>query len=262
LAHIWSTILYSKPETKVSIDSSRYIDVVIPVYNEGENILKLLDAFDREVQTPIRLFICYDREEDTTLVALQNIKTRFEIVLVKNEGRFAHGAVMTGFHYSTAPAVISYMADDDYNAGLIDQMVALFWRGNDIVCASRFVPGGSMVGCRWQKAFLVRAVAFSLHFFGRLPIHDPTNAFRLISRRLLDQVRVESTEGFTYSIELLAKCHRLSLKMTEIPAKWFERGKGSGRFRVFKWAPAYLRWYFYIFATTYLCRKSVPVLSQ
>jgi glycosyltransferase involved in cell wall biosynthesis len=246
----------------VSIDSPSYIDVVIPVYNEAENILKLLEAFDREVRTPIRVFICYDREEDTTLVVLKNIKTRFEVVPVKNEGRFAHGAVVTGFHRSTAPAVISYMADDDYNAGLIDRMVALFWQGNDIVCASRFVPGGSMIGCRWPKAFLVRAVAFSLHFFGCLPVHDPTNAFRLVSRRLLSRVKVESTEGFTYSIELLAKCHRLGFKMSELPAQWIERDKGSSRFRILKWAPAYLRWYFYIFATTYLHRKNVNVLSQ
>jgi hypothetical protein len=159
---------------------------------------------------------------------------------------------MTGFKYSNAPAIISYMADDDYNAKLIDKMAGLFWQGNDIVCASRFIPGGSMQGCRWQKAFLVRAVSFTLHYLGRLPVHDPTNAFRLISRRLLDQVDIESTQGFTYSIELLAKCHRLGLKAAELPAQWFERNKGTSRFRVFQWAPAYLRWYFYIFATTYL----------
>lgn len=235
----------------------RSIDVVIPVYNEGENILFLLKAFDRDVSSPIRILICYDHDNDTTLLALKTYQSRFEIVLVKNEGRFAHGAVTTGFKYSCAPAVISYMADDDYNAKLIDKMADLFWQGNDIVCASRFIPGGSMQGCRWQKAFLVRVVAFTLHHLARLPIHDPTNAFRLISRRLLEQVDVESTKGFTYSIELLAKCHRLGLKMTELPAQWFERSQGTSRFRVFQWAPAYLHWYFYIFATTYLRRKSI-----
>jgi len=241
----------------MSIDTSKYIDIVIPVYNEGENILSLLEVFEREVKTPIRILICYDHDDDITLTALRSAHSRFEIIPVKNEGHFAHGAVMTGFHFSDAPAVISYMADDDYNAGLIDKMAYLFEQGNDIVCASRFIPGGLMVGCRWQKALLVRAVAFSLHYMGRLPAHDPTNAFRLISRRLLEQVNIESTEGFTYSIELLAKCHRLGLKIAEVPAQWFERNKGASRFRVFQWAPAYLRWYFYVFATTYLQRKKI-----
>ncbi len=234
-----------------------YIDVVIPVHNEGENIRPLLQAFAREVRSAIRVLICYDRDDDTTLAALKDLQSPFPIILVKNEGHGAHGAVMTGLRRSDAPAAISYMADDDYNAGIIDQMVASFRQGNDIVCASRFMPGGSMVGCRWQKAFLVRTVAWTLYHVAGLPVHDPTNAFRLISRRLRDAVTIESTEGFTYSIELLVKCHRKGWGVSEIPARWFERDKGASRFRIWKWAPGYLRWYFYAFATTYLRRKAI-----
>ena len=233
------------------------LDVVIPVYNEGENILPVLRAFDREVRTPIRILICYDHDDDTTLAALRDQRYIFEIVPVKNEGVFAHGAVTTGFRRSTAAAVISYMADDDYNAALIDKMADLFRQGNEVVCASRFMKGGSMIGCRWYKAILVRSVAFSLHRLGGLPAHDPTNAFRLFSRRLLDQARIESSQGFTYSLELLAKCHRLGWPIAEVPAQWFERKKGGSRFRVFDWALPYLRWYFYIFGTTYLRKRTI-----
>jgi dolichol-phosphate mannosyltransferase len=235
--------------------ASKCIDVVIPVYNEGENIIHLLEAFEREVQTPIRILICYDHDDDNTLSVLDSVNSRFEIVRLKNKGRFAHGAVMTGFEHSDAPAVISYMADDDYNAGLIDKMADLFWQGNDIVCASRFIPGGSMKDCPWHKAFLVRAVSFSLYHFARLPAHDATNAFRLFSSRLLGSVKIESTAGFTYSLELLAKCHRLGLHIAELPAQWFERAEGVSRFQVFRWAKAYLQWYFYVFETTYLQRS-------
>ena len=241
----------------MNVLTSKYIDVVIPVYEEGENIIHLLEAFEREVQTPIRILICYDHDDDNTLSVLDNVNSHFEIVRVKNKGRFAHGAVMTGFEHSDAPAVISYMADDDYNAGLIDKMADLFWQGNDIVCASRFMPGGSMIDCPWHKAFLVRAVSFSLNHFARLPSHDATNAFRLFSSRLLRSVQIESTVGFTYSLELLAKCHRLGLQVAESPAQWFERKKGASRFQTFKWAKAYLVWYFYVFATTYLYQKKI-----
>ena len=220
------------------------IDVVIPVYNEGENILRLLAAFEREVNREIRILICFDHDEDTTLAALQRRQSRFEIVPVRNEGRLAHGAVLTGFRHSQAPAVISYMADDDYNAGLLDRMIDLFRQGHDVVCPSRFIRGGSMVGCRWQKAVLVRAVSFTLRHLARLPVHDATNAFRLFSRRLLDTTRIESTEGFTYSLELLVKCQRLGWPVAEIPATWFERPGGGSRFKIFEWASAYLRWYF------------------
>jgi glycosyltransferase involved in cell wall biosynthesis len=241
----------------MSAVNRKAIDIVIPVYNEGENILSLLAAFERDVSIPIRLLICFDRDDDTTLTAISSFQSRFPIVPVKNRGLYAHGAVVTGFQYSDAPAVISYMADDDYNAGLINQMAERFWDGDDIVCGSRFIPGGCMVGCRAEKAFLVRSVALSLHLLGRLPVHDPTNAFRLISRRLLDKVTIESSQGFTYSLELLAKCHRLKWRISEIPAQWYERSRGASRFNVLGWAPSYLRWYFYVFATTYLRRTGI-----
>jgi hypothetical protein len=144
------------------------------------------------------------------------------------------------------------MADDDYNAGVIDEMNKMFLDGSDIVCASRFMPGGSMIGCPWPKSFLVRVVSFTLYLFGGIPSHDATNGFRLFSRRLLKSVTVESSIGFTYTLELLAKAHRFGYKISEVPAQWFERVNGSSRFQVFRWAPYYLRWYFYVFATRFV----------
>ncbi|MCK6582761.1 MAG: glycosyltransferase family 2 protein [Anaerolineales bacterium] len=232
--------------------NGQFVDIVIPVYNEGGNIISTLKALEAEVSSPVRILICYDSDDDSTLEALKDFESRIEIVTVKNRGRYAHGAVMTGFRSSAAPAVISYMADDDYNAGIIDAMIREFHRGSEVVCASRFISGGSMTGCPWLKAVIVRLVSHTLHYLGGLPAHDATNAFRLFSRRLVNAVNVESTEGFVYSLELLAKCHRLGWKISEVPARWFERKEGKSRFKVFAWAPAYLRWYFYVFVTTYL----------
>jgi dolichol-phosphate mannosyltransferase len=231
------------------------IDIVIPVYNEGKNILRVLSAFEREVKSPVRVLICYDHETDTTLSALSDAHMKFEIVPVKNRGEKAHGAVTTGLAFGDSPAVITYMADDDYNAGLIDRMIGEFQHGVEVVVPSRFIPGGSMEGCRWYKALPLRIAAWTLAHIARFPAHDPTNAFRLFSRRLLDAVTIESTAGFTFSIELTAKCHRLGWKISEVPARWFERSEGKSRFRVFDWAGGYLRWYFYIFGTTFLRRR-------
>ena len=91
----------------------------------------------------------------------------------------------------------------------------------------------------------------------RFPAHDPTNAFRLFSRHLFEMVNIESSKGFTYSLELTAKCHRLGLKIGEVPANWYERKNGSSRFKLIEWAPAYLRWYFYVYATTYLKKTKI-----
>lgn len=159
--------------------------------------------------------------------------------------------MLTGFADSTAPAVLMYPADDDYNAPRIDQMMAKLRQGCDIVAASRFIPGGCMKGCPWLKAALVRTSAFALHYLARVPIHDPSNGLRIFSRRTLDMIPIESTVGFAYSIELLVKAHRLGWRIGEVPAGWFERRQGKSRFQVLKWIPQYLRWFFYAFATTF-----------
>jgi dolichol-phosphate mannosyltransferase len=242
------------------------LDIVIPVYNEGPNILRVLTALDAAVETPARVLICYDRDDDDTLTAIRTHWRggRLPIEFVRNQGKGAHGAVMTGLRNGTAPYALMFPADDDFNAGILDSMVAKAREGVDIVCASRFIPGGSMVGCPWVKALLVRAAAASLFHIARVPTRDPTSGFRLFSRRVIEQIKVESTEGFTYSLELLVKVQRLRWRVAEVPARWFERSAGQSRFRVLRWIPAYLTWFFYAFRTTYGCRPpaSVPLNGE
>jgi glycosyltransferase involved in cell wall biosynthesis len=231
------------------------LDIVIPVYNEGRNILRTLGALDANVKTAFRVLICYDFESDNTLTTIRgNSSFAAEIRFIKNTGRGPHQAVTSGFEASRAPFILVYPADDDYNAGIVDAMVEKAIQGNDIVCASRFIPGGNMVGCPWLKSLLIKLAAVSLYRVARIPTRDPSNGFRLFSSRLLKRVQIESHQGFSYSLELLAKCHRLGWRVAEVPARWYERSGGKSRFRVLRWLPAYLRWYFYIYATTYLSR--------
>jgi dolichol-phosphate mannosyltransferase len=231
------------------------LEIVIPVYNEGANILRVLDSLRAHVRTPFRVLICYDHDDDDTLTALRAAGVgNLDVRLVKNRGRGALGAVLTGFEESRAPAVLVIPADDDDNAPHVDAMVDAFRDHCMIVSGSRFLPGGCMVGCPWLKATLVRSSAWALHTFARLPSRDPSNGLRLFSREVLETIPIESTLGFAYSIELLVKCHRLGWKVGEVPVSWYERRAGQSRFRVLRWLPQYLRWFFYAFATTYLRR--------
>jgi hypothetical protein len=226
------------------------------------DILPIDETVARELKTPARVLICYDHDHDDTLPAVRDnpqAHAGLRIEFVRNRGRGAHAAVMAGFAASNAPLVVVYPADDDFNAALLDRMAALANEGCDIVCASRFMPGGAMQGCPWLKAVLVRTGAFTLHRLARLPTHDPTSGFRLFSRRVVERIEVESTQGFCYSIELLVKAHRLRWRVGEVPALWYERRAGQSRFRVLRWLPAYLRWYCYAFATTLLRRPPETV---
>jgi glycosyltransferase involved in cell wall biosynthesis len=235
------------------------LDVVIPVYNEGENIVPAVRTLVEWVRTPFRILICYDRDDDNTLTALEAAgDLGVAIVYVKNTGVGAHGAVLSGFRTSTAEAVVVFPADDVLNARIVDPMFELIQDGCEIVAASRFVAGGGMYHCPWLKDTLVRLAAWSLYHLAGLPTHDASNGFRMFSRRCIRELPIESTAGFTYSLELLVRAHRRGWRVGEVPAIWVERKAGTSRFRVLRWLPAYLRWYGYAFATTWLRRGRWP----
>ncbi len=229
------------------------LDIVIPVYNEGENILETLRGLKKNVHTPFRVLICYDFDEDNTLPVIKNVNNLgMEIVFVKNPGKGVHRAIVAGFDASTASAILMFPADEAYNTGIIDAMYREFEGGSDVVVASRFMKGGSMDGGPVIKSAIVRIASFILRYIVRVPASDVSYGFRLFSKRILDRVEIESTEGFTYAIELLVKCHRLGWKVSEVPAKWLRREKGTSRFNFKKWLPHYAKWFFYALETTYL----------
>ncbi len=230
------------------------VDIVIPVFNEGATIRQVLNSL-KEIAHPTRVLICYDQDTDNTLEALRDYDASpLDVALVKNPGRGAFGAIAAGLAVSDAPFVVTYPADDDYNGPRVNTLVQLGHQGHDLVSASRFMPGGTMEGCPWLKALLVRTAAwFMCHVVG-VPTHDATNGLRLFSRRVIDRVPIESREGFAYSIELLVKVHRLGWPIAETPFLWRERRTGNSRFRVLAWLPAYLVWVRYGLATRVLGR--------
>lgn len=221
----------------------------------------MLESFRREVRVPYRVLICYDFDADTTLKVLELLpREEYHFELVKSTGRGVLDAIRAGLRQTTAPFVLTFPADDDYNAPRINAMIEKAESGDDIVCGSRFIPGGCMKDCPWLKAFLVRIAAFCMYRIARVPSHDATNGLRLFSRRVIDQIPIESKVGFAFSIELLVKCHRLRWPIGEVPFLWHERKAGKSRFRTLRWIPAYLRWVFFALATTWLGRDRISTL--
>jgi dolichol-phosphate mannosyltransferase len=231
------------------------LDIVVPVFNVGGPIVRLLDSMARSVCTTFRMLICYDSDDDPTLSAIASYEMLgARIVLVKNRGKGVLGAVVTGLAASSAPAVLIIPAHDDYNAGRIDAMMERLRDGCDVVCASRFMPGGRVSGLPRLKAMMARSASLLLHGAGGLPTHDVSNGLRLFSRRVVKRIPIESRQGHAYSMELLVKAHRLGWRIDEIPAAWVRRPWQKSRFRILAWMPSYLRWLWYALATTYLRR--------
>src|SRR3989442_15095012 len=111
--------------------------------------------------------------------------------------------------------------------------------GAEVVAGSRYMRGGRQVGGPLLKRTMSRTAGLSLHWLGGLPVHDATRNFRLYSKRLLNQVTIESRGGFELGLELTVKAYRLGMRLAEGPATRRDRSARQSRFKPLEGPPRY-----------------------
>jgi dolichol-phosphate mannosyltransferase len=238
-----------------SSTSPRY-SLVVPVFNEKENIGPFCRATKDLLPPGYEVVIAYDFEGDSTLPALAALPEEEKpspIRLVRNDlGRGVRYAIEAGMRAARAPVVVVSMVDlsDDYPK--LDDMVRRAEGGAAVVCASRYMPGGAQIGGPPFKNFLSKTAGLTLHWFTGLPTHDPTNSFKAYRADFLAATPIESAAGFALALELTVKAHFSGRRVEEVPATWRDRTAGESRFKVFGWMPEYLRWYWLAFRRRWL----------
>jgi dolichol-phosphate mannosyltransferase len=236
-----------KPGPPAETGDQRLVSVVIPVYNEGENIQVCVRRLTEALaDTAHELLVCYDFDEDSTLPALAAMPDRPATVrLVRNSlGEGVANALIAGFAAARGDVVVTSMADLSDPPSVIPLMAAKIREGGAaVVSGSRYMRGGTQRGGPRLKTLMSRTAGLSLHYVGRIGTHDATTNFRAYSRRFLDAVPVESGRGFEVGLELTTKAHLLGYRIDEVPSSWDDRTAGDSKFDLVGWLPAYLRWY-------------------
>jgi glycosyltransferase involved in cell wall biosynthesis len=219
--------------------------IILPVYNEGEAVEPVLRALSAAVHTPHEMVVVYDFDEDTTAPVVERLRAEIPRLrgLRNDLGRGVLNAMKAGIAGTTAPYVLISMADGSDEPEVVDPMVALARDGADVVSASRYMKGGRQVGGPPLKRLLSRIAGLTLHWFAGVPTHDPTNNFKLYSRRFLDATTIESTAGFELALELTVKATLGHRRVAEVATTWRDRTAGQSNFKMRKWLPHYLHWY-------------------
>jgi glycosyltransferase involved in cell wall biosynthesis len=227
----------------------RHISIIVPVYDEADNIQFLLRDLEREVVEPHDVLIVYDFPEDTTLPAIAAMHpTCPNVRLVYNRlGKGVAYALKAGFQASRGDVVVVMMADRADEPADVPAMARLVRAGADIVGGSRYIRGGAQEGGPLLKRTLSRFAGLTLYYLAGLPIRDATTNFRAYSRRVIEGIPIESKRGFCVALELTLKAHWQGWSISEVPTIWHDRMAGQSRFRLLTWLPHYLRWYLQAF---------------
>ncbi len=225
------------------------LHIVVPVYNEAENFPALRSAL-RVIRSPFEVFVIYDFDQDNTIPAVERAieegDRRFH--LVKNTvGPGVVGALQTGFKLASRGPVLVVMGDVSDDLDKVDHMISLYDQGYHLVAPSRYMPGGRVLGGPPLKRTLSKLAGLTLHWFRGLPTCDATNSFKLYDAEMLNALHLESRGGFEISLEITVKAFLAGYRITELPTIWRDRTEGESRFRLCRWLPLYLRWYFYAF---------------
>jgi glycosyltransferase involved in cell wall biosynthesis len=233
------------------------LSIVLPVYNEGEAVEPVLRALSAGVDTPHEMVVVYDFDEDTTVPVVERLRDEIPGLrgLRNDLGRGVLNAMKAGIAGTTGPFVLISMADGSDEPHIVDSMVALARDGADVVSASRYMQGGRQIGGPPLKRLLSRVAGLTLHWFAAVPTHDPTNNFKLYSRRFLDATPIESTAGFELALELTVKATLARRAVAEVPTTWRDRTAGQSNFRMRKWLPHYLHWYRVAFVGRFTRRR-------
>jgi dolichol-phosphate mannosyltransferase len=225
------------------------VSIVIPAYNEGDDILPGLDRIFEAVTLDAEVIVVVDSEEDTTLPPVAAYAAREPRLrhLVNDYGRGPAHAIRYGIDHSAAETVVVTMSDGCDDPRQIDDLVRLVERGVVVAAASRYMAGGQQVGGPRFKTFLSRTAGQTLNLFANAGTRDATNSFKAYNRRFVQDVGIDSRDGFEIGLELTAKARRLRLPVAEIPTIWLDRTFGVSNFKMSKWIPKYLKWYRFAF---------------
>ena len=243
-------------EAENASGSDDVVQILCPIYNEGENVKVLYQSLSESGACFDRLQFIYDIDTDTSLPYIEEIQNEdSRVVALKNEyGPGVVRALSYGFAQCKPGPVLVVMGDNSDKLSIIPEMVELWRNGAAIVSPSRYMPGGKQHGGPPLKGFLSQVAGRFLYLCG-FPTSDVTNNFKLYDGKWLAEQTIESTGGFEIALELCYKAYRAGKIIEQLPTEWWDRTEGESRFKLWAWIPRYLRWYFPTLGLT--CRRKI-----
>jgi dolichol-phosphate mannosyltransferase len=206
------------------------LSIIIPTYNEKDNILILIDKIEHEfIENKINgeIIIIDDNSKDGTGRIIEEAKKNHKNIIVKHRtGKLGlSSAVLDGFKIATNEVFCVMDADLSHPAEKIPLMYDLINNQDfDIVIGSRYIRGGKILGWNLKRKLMSKGATILARPFTR--IKDPMTGFFMIKKRCIEGKEF-NCKGFKILLELLIKADYNLVK--EIPITFINRKKGKSK---------------------------------
>ena len=231
--------------------------VIIPTYNEAENIHKIIPAIFEQTSSSVEILVVDDNSPDGTGDLVQTMQKENErIHLLRRAGKLGLGsAYVEGFKFALENGfdrVLEMDADFSHNPKDVPRLIEATEK-YDLAVGSRYIQGVNVVN--WPLSRLILSMGASLYtrLITGLPVHDCTSGFKCYRKSVLETIdldRIES-DGYTFQIEMKFRAWKLGFTLHEVPIVFVDRVAGTSKMskRIVReaimmvWKLKYMSWF-------------------
>lgn len=211
--------------------------VIIPTYNEKENIEKIIRTVFG-LDKIFHVLIIEDGSPDGTATIVKRLQTEFpeRLFMIERKGKLGLGtAYIAGFHWAIERQydyVFEMDADFSHNP---DDLIRLYnacaVQGGDVAIGSRYVSGVNVVNWPMGRVLMSYFASKYVRFITGLPIADTTAGFKCYRRKVLETIELDAIrfKGYAFQIEMKFTAFKCGFKVVEVPVIFVNRELGTSK---------------------------------
>lgn len=210
--------------------------VIIPTYNEIENIEAIIEAV-LELRKEFHILVVDDESPDGTAAKVREMQQKYplQIFLEVRGGKQGLGtAYIHGFKWALArPYTYIFEMDADFSHRPSDlqRLYRSCANGADMVIGSRYKRGVNVVNWPLHRVLLSYGASYYVKLITGMPIHDPTAGFVCFHRSVLEAIPLEHVKfvGYAFQIEMKFRAYRKKFRIEEISIIFTDRERGKSK---------------------------------
>ena len=211
--------------------------VIIPTYNESENIIKIIESIFI-IHSDINVLVVDDNSPDGTSGKVKEVIPKFKgkLDLIIRGSKLGLGtAYLCGFEWAMNKDydfIISMDADLSHNPSDLYRLYnSCVNEKNDVCIGSRYIDGINVVNWPLQRIILSYFASFYVRLITRMKIMDPTSGFVCYSVKSLKKLNLSAIKfnGYAFQIEMKFKAWKYDYKIIEVPVIFTDRTLGSSK---------------------------------
>lgn len=210
--------------------------VIIPTYNEKENVSAMIDKVF-SLGTPFDILIIDDNSPDGTASIVKRRQEDFpgRLHLIERSGKLGLGtAYLTGFRWGIEQKydyIVEMDCDFSHNPDDLPRLIEAAEAGADVVIGSRYVQGVNVVNWPMSRLLMSYCASIYVRTVTRMPIHDATAGFVCYSRRVLETIDLDNIrmKGYGFQIEMKYTAWRLGFRIREVSIIFMDRTAGVSK---------------------------------